>query len=434
MSNILLEHFDQYVNSVYSEQYKPTYIDEHSLTYIIRNTKLPFIAKYIKNPSERIMLELLDYDKYCFDDFSEKPKSVVRKYILTKGHEMFFDKYVEMFSQDDIFELSKINPYFIKYLDKSFLTHDFLIKCLTKNLYCAEQLENFSNYATYMTFAIVRFFKLKSEYQISRLATLPKITWKKYTYSAEWNSLISTLISVGEIHQVPFQYVDETQLIKGIQNCKHLDEIEKYVRLTLNSRSDLDNKLVYETLFDLNMFSIDHIPHNYQTLQMIHKVLPEINKFNSHILKFLRRVPEVEQKMLELCDIKDIPEYLHNTEICLKAINDNPDNLSLINPDFIDDNVLTAFFKHELMRDIPRAERFEIISQFEENRIIKILRYRPMLISHLTDSQRTYDVLRSLVTFNGYSLQYLTHEEMQYNNGEFVQIALKNEPNAKKYL
>lgn len=434
MSNILLEHFDQYTNSVYSEQYKPMHIDEHDLLYIIRNTKLRFIAKYIKNPSERVMLELLDHDKYCFSDFSEKPKNVVRKYILMKGNEMFFEKYIDMFSQDDIFELSKINPYFIKYLDKSFLTHEFLIECLTKDLYCAEQLENFSDYVNYITFSVTRFFDLKNKYHISQSAKLPNINWKKYTKSIEWQSLVNILISTGEIHQVPFQYVDESQLIEGIQNCKHLDEIEKYVKLTLNSRNDLNNKLVYEALFDLNMFSIDHIPREYQTNKMLYDVLPEINKFNAHILKFLRRIPEVEQKMLDLCDIKDIPEYLHNTEICLNAINDNPDNLSLINPEFIDDTILTTFFKHESMRDVPRAERFSLISQFDENRIIKILQYRPMLVSHLTDKQRTYNVLKSLVTFNGYSLQYLTHEEMIYNNGEFVQIALNNEPNAKKYL
>lgn len=324
--------------------------------------------------------------------------------------------------------------HFDKYMNNKVLTHEVIIDLLTNDIYYIEQLDNCSDYANYAMFSIARFFKLKSEYHISQSARVPEINWKNYINSAEWNSLINTLISAGEVHQVPIQYIDENQLVVGIQNCKHLDAIEKYVTLILNNRNDINARLVYETLFIANMFSIDHIPHGYQTHAMICKVLPEINKFNSHILKFLKLTPEVEQKMLELCDIKDIPYYLHNSKICLKAINDDPDNIAHVNPEFIDDVILTAFFKHDLMRDIPRAERFAIISQFEENRIIKILQYRPMLISHLSNKQRTYNVLKSLVTFNGYSLQYLTHEEMLCNNGEFIQIAITNEPNAKKYL
>lgn len=421
MSNILLEHFDQYVNSVYVEQDIPNEINEDILIYI-------------KNPSENVMLELMNYYKFSFDDFTELPKSVIRKYVLMNNNVQLFEKYVELFSQTEIYELSKINPYFIKYLNKLCVSHAFIIELLTKDIYCIEQLEDIANYVNYVMFSVVRYFKLKSEYKISQSAKFPKINWEKYMKTDEWYSLICTLITAGEIYQIPVQYIDENQLVLGIKNCKHLDEIEKYVTLVLNSRCDLDDKLIYDTLFDLNMFSIDHIPQTYQTSEMICKVLPEINKFNSQILKFLKKIPEVEQKIIELCNIEDIPYYLHNMEICLKAIHNNPDSIAHINPKFIDDSILTAYFKHDIMRDIPRIERFSIISQFEENRIIKILQYRPMLISHLTNEQRSYNVLKSMVTSTGYSLQYLTHEEMIYNNGEFVQIALANEPNAKKYL
>jgi hypothetical protein len=167
---------------------------------------------------------------------------------------------------------------------------------------------------------------------------------------------------------------------------------------------------------------------------MIQQVLSEVTTYNSHILKFLKHTPEVQKKMLELCSIKDIPEYLHTFEICKRAVDDDPYNIAYINLEFINDEILCIFFKHELTRHIPRSDRFSLISQFDEARIIKILQYRPMLISHLRHEQRTYNVLKNLVTFSGYSLQYLTKEEMKYNNEEFVKIALENEPLAKKYL
>lgn len=315
------------------------------------------------------------------------------------------------------------------------LEHNFLIESLTKDLYYLEHLENHMNYSHYALFVVKQFFELKNQYKISQTLKLPKINWTTYDKTnLIWNDLINELVFFGEICIIPLQNIKEMDLLLGITKSTDYDEIEKYVNLAENIRIDFNFELIYQTLFNSNMFSIDHIPLKYQTDEMIEKILPEINENNSKILKWLKPTLKVNTKILELCDIKNIPYDLHNYESCLKAIKKNPENLAIINHNFINDTILNTYFKHQLLRHITRSERFSIIRDFDEARIIKILQYRPMLISHLTDKQRTYNLLKSLVTFDGYSLQYFTKEEMLYNDKEFVKIALKTEPNAKKYL
>jgi len=319
------------------------------------------------------------------------------------------------------------------------LLDDFSIKVLTENLYDLKKLENNVNYVNCALFAIKRFYKLKKERKISYMENLPDINWTTFdNQNPIWNDLINELVKI-DMYVVPVKNINQSQILEGIINSNDYHETGRYINSAKNTRNDLDFEIIYQTLFDSNMFSIVYIPQKYQTDNMIEKILPEINKNNCKILKWLKPTLEVNKlevnkKILELCDIKDIPYYLHTYELCVNAIEKNPINIAIINHEFINDTILKIYFKHESLKHIPRSERFSIITNFDEDRIIKILQYRPMLILHLSDSQRTYNLLKSLVTFNGYSLQYLTKEELLYNNGEFVKIALNKEPNAKKYL
>lgn len=318
---------------------------------------------------------------------------------------------------------------------ESDLTNEFIIESLRKNPHWLTYLDNVdtSEYPNYVLFSITQYFELKSKYKISQTLNLPAINWEKLCKNNICcQTVINQIVEFGQLNEIPPCYVDEEQLIKGIKCASQ--EIEQYVKFALDTETKFDLKKIYKVLFDCDTFSINVIPHEFQSDEMIQKVLTEVASYNSHILKFLRLTPEVEQKMLELCAIKDIPQHLHTNELCLKAINDDPYNLQYINSEFINELMLNTFFRHKLLRDVPRNDRFSMITKFDEKRLIKILQYKPMLLSILSSDQRTYNVLKSLVTFSGYSIQYLTYDEQNYNDCEFVKIALKNEPRAIKYL
>jgi hypothetical protein len=269
--------------------------------------KLDFLAKNITNPSEKIMLALLEYDKNIFNIFKNPTKDVMRKYLEMCGDVNILNKYSNLFTQLEISQMIYKNPQLIKFLYIRNQTHNIITTVLAFDPYCVKYLDQGSRESVkYITFAVINWIRnKKNKLYSSTIYHFPDISWKAYDGSGEWQILINTMVSAGELEHIPVQCISEQQLIIGIKNTDSY-LVKNYITMVLNFRDDIEKITIYQEMFDKDNFTIDHIPYEFQTDQMIDKVLSNINSYNAKILNFMKKTDNVIEKMIYFCDKKDI--------------------------------------------------------------------------------------------------------------------------------
>lgn len=125
--------------------------------------------------------------------------------------------------------------------------------------------------------------------------------------------------------------------------------------------------------------------------------------------------------------IKDIPAEYQNIVMCKKAIEYDFTLLEYCH--HINNDMIKYIFKLESRIHLPKKVRFDFINGFNEDALIRLIKVDGILMTNLDEEKLTDKLIRAALASNGYNLQYV-HKQTQ----EYIDIALNNQPNAKKYI
>lgn len=229
---------------------------------------------------------------------------------------------------------------------------------------------------------------------------------------------IASFVFIYNITYIPQIYHDDSMIDKILSNKIYIKEYSKYLAQT----DKVINKI-------RELLSIDSIPLEYQTKDICLRDL----KINGSYIKFVRE-DLVDDEMLEIvynsnCDIFSLPIKYINRKFCHKLIVNCPSDLDFVPNDLIDDEIFKIIFKSKIIE--PRKTRLDFILEYNENKLVTILKYRAYLFQKLDKRKKTKKIIISMLSHNGYNLQYLIKEEQEE---EYVKLALSNQPKASKYI
>lgn len=193
------------------------------------------------------------------------------------------------------------------------------------------------------------------------------------------------------------------------------------------------------------------------------------------ISKIKNFTPEIVERIISsyYCPLQYIPQSYYNSELISSAIEKNPSNIEFVPEEFWNqrlfdratdkDKRLLRFvpeiyqtealvkkclrFDPMLMRDCinitneivvwsfknddkkSKKTRLDFVNNYAEDDIVRIARVYGNILQILTLDKKTERVIKTALGSNGWALQYVEEQKEEY-----IQIALKSEPRATKYI
>jgi len=159
---------------------------------------------------------------------------------------------------------------------------------------------------------------------------------------------------------------------------------------------------LYNDAFEKNPNNIAYIPDKYKTFPMCDKAV-------AHNISNITHVPTKFQT-LAMC----------KTVTC-------KNHLSIRYCEYIDMDMLQSIYKQQIL--VPKKERFKFINYLDDEKVIKILKLMPLLLRVIEKSKLKDIMIKTALETDGYALQYVNDQTPEY-----IEIALKNQPKAQKYV
>lgn len=291
-------------------------------------------------------------------------------------------------------------------------------------------------------------------------------------YKRIFGLIIDRLDILGKAPKLHSKYLTDTQLVALVKSDR--DGLKKII----DECPERLNKPLYSIGFSLRSSTIQYIPHQFQDETMIDKILssrcdtrnygrylkqsekviekmrevcaldelPKEYQTREICLKYLKaqgswikevRDDLIDEEMLEIVynsysGLKELPEKYRNRRFCHKLIVNRIEDLQYVPDDLIDNDLLYIIFKST--PNLSRKSRLDFIVNFKEDKIVTIIKCWPGLFNKLNDYQKTDRIIKEMLYINGYALEYLSKEQQEINNGEYVKLALSVQPKAVKYI
>lgn len=437
------------------------------------------IYKYIENPSEKVTIAAIKSGDYFLYEIKNPSRSIIMA-IITKNEYEYkkYDPDGTFFTDKEklcmIAENSDVIYYIKEPTDEMM---DLAIASKPRNLLNVKQT------VLRIALALVIFTEQTKNYfyiwcPLENTSWIDHIDYSDYYNNKDdpekqrlFNEIVEILGNLKKIPKIPVEHLTDEQLIK----CAGIDY--SFLEVLTKESPERITSEICKAAFKCHTYNIELIPYEFQTKSMIDKILSDRN-YARRLAKFLVPSPRVIDVIQHECDLENMPFYCQTQEICLREIKRNPHNVRYANPDLIDNEMLeivygstvrlrylperfrdrrmcykliennnydldcipNEFIDDKLLDRIvktstgPRKERLDFVLNYPEDKLIAILKHRSYLLDKINPEKRTDNLLRSIVEWNGYSLQYLTREEQIKNNNEYVNIALSNQPRASKYV
>ena len=363
----------------------------------------------------------------------------IAKAIVIHDHEKY-QNYMSFFEEQDLIEMKKQNPKILKYVKNQ--TFDM----------CHEAIKSITNRSRN---------KLYTELF--------------YGGNGLWYNDIST----DFVSYFNPDYLNKDEMIKLYSICYELNKysiqcmIAKYVPYDmildyLNIRPDFINicvnngdynidenqiKEIYNHIVKKSISNIIYVNHKYQTQEMVEKIKNDKN--GVYYYKYLYCIDNIGQELylnafnMDHDIIKLIPDKYINENMYLNAFEYNIKNIKYIPNkyqtqemckrvasidvnliqycEYIDDDLLKYINKQFI--NLPKKDRFYFINSFNTDTIIKILKKYPYALRVINKKKLTDDMIKIALELNGYLLEYVDNQTKEY-----IDIAIKNQPKAVKYI
>lgn len=365
------------------------------------------LYKNIINPSDNVTIAYLKEEYFGFKNVKNPSKPVIKFAIV--GYNEIFDKYKHLFNHQETLELIERSPWIIKYIEsptieqyKMALSKDGFVICCIENQtleLCKMALGQIINNKHYYAHGTI----LKN---------------MKFIDDKMIDLIIDSRFLLHELKNIPEEFLNPVNIEKIIKNCPMC-------------LKDIDDKFLTQELcelaFNLDIKSVQYIPHVFQTEYMIDKV--KLGKYYN-LIPFIKNLDQRYCNQMfqdSLQNIKFIPHAYQTRVMCIKAIEYHHTYLKYCA--HIDDEILNMIFKSKCMVNIPKKNRFKFILDFDDNVIMKIIKAKPNLLSMIPENRQSDEIVKQALMTNGYNLEYVINK-----TEEHIKIALQNQPKAIKYV
>lgn len=292
-------------------------------------------------------------------------------------------------------------------------------------------------------------------------------------YKRIFRLIIDRLAILGKSPKLNCKYLSDEELTKlVIRNTYGLKEIANKCPERLNQSLCL-------IAFSASESDIQYIPHQFQDEAMINKILSGNTFVIRNYAKYLKPDYRIIEKMREICSVSELPHDYQTKEICLRDLKGYPSYIKYIRDDLIDEEILDIVYNSNCkLSDIPekyrdrrlckklivnyvydlkyvpddlidkellaivfkvntgcqKRDRMNFVAKYDTDKIVAIIKHNSFIFEKLETYQQNDRVIKAMLENNGYALVYLTKEQQEVNDGEYVKLALSVEPKASKYI
>jgi hypothetical protein len=424
-------------NTIYGE-YEGNLDVEYNLMQAVRLCSN--LYKYIINPSENVTISHIEH--HGLNHVSQNlniTKNIARAII--KHDHTTFKQYAEIFDDNDVINMVKFNPRILKYVKKQ----TFEMCCQVMTIMC-----NRSRSALY-----------------TELFCGGVGLWHEdipADFAECFNPDCLTDDEMIKLYDIMFKY-NKNSIRCMIPKYISIEMLDEFLKFNPNFIKEYitkypDHKLskekletIYKNIIDYSITNICYIDHKYQTPEMIDKV--KNDRYGVMYYKYFYNIEETGQQLYLEAFEKDpnnihcIPKKYITHEMYERAFKHDPQNIRHIPSEFqtaemckiaaakdvklieyceyIDLEML--LYVHKQCIKLPRKNRFDFIRYFNNDKIVKILKVMPDLLRIIPAYRLNDLMIRSALETDGYVLQYVENQTHEY-----IEIALRSQPNAKKYI
>lgn len=240
------------------------------------------------------------------------------------------------------------------------------------------------------------------------------------TYFKYWDDELIDMIINDKSIVLNFNIIHSLSLYQIEKAIKvHPFRLKYFTNITFD-------KDLYINSYDKSYECIEYIPYNFQTDYM----LIDIRTNHLEFVRFLRDKNQADfNELISRCSyyIEYVPEEFQTLEMCKKCVSYKESLLEYCC--CIDNEILNSIFKSEKNKNRPKKDRFNFICYFDEDALIRILKVKIDLLRLLSTNQQTDRLVREVLQYNGYALQYVINPTKEH-----IEIALLQQPNAIKYV
>jgi hypothetical protein len=369
---------------------------------------------YIINPSNKVMMSFIKHFSFYFEAFKNPPKEVIKFAVIQ--HYPYFEKHQDQFDEAEIIDMlvkKEIPPVIIKYIKDPSLT-----LCIV-----ACQLNGF----------VLKYIKQQT-LELCKIAVKEISTGEHYNSDDDFIKYITcfdddiadmaiTKSIIKGFKYIPPEYITKERIHKALY-------IDPYIIVDIPEQ--FMTQELWTDAFTKKNDVFEKIPTKYITDDMTRHIM------NNKIYKLYKYIPTIDDMCFidmfkeHVTNIKFIPHDIQTLEMCVTAVRYNM--LLLQYCRYMNDDMLTEisksmeYSKTNKKNIVPKKDRFTFINGFNEDVLIKLVKIRPSLIRNLSKNNLTDTIIREALAQNGYLLQYIEDKKPEY-----IEIALKNQPNAIKY-
>ena len=400
------------------------------------------LYNYVINPSEQVTVAHIEHHGIYYLSKDLLITKNIARAIVKHDHNKI-KEYRDMFDDTDLIDMMQFNPDILRYVKKQ--TYEMcrnVIKNKTYRSQCALYTELFHGGAgawhENINASFVECFNLEcfEEKEIIKL----------YELMFENNN--------NSIRYMKPRYITSDILCKYVRrNPEFLKEyMDKFPEHRLSTK---ELEMMYEQMVDVGWYNFRYTDPKYQNQQMIDKIIN--NKYGVGMYQYIHNIEETGEKLYIEAFEKDhdniahIPNRYKTMDMCDRAVKYDNKNIRYVPVEFqtleickvvgmkdyqlikyceyIDLDVLQSV--HKQRAKIAKKDRYDFINELDDNKIINILKIMPWLLQKIERNRLTYPMIRVALETNGYILEYVDKEDQ---TDEFIEIALKNQPEAKKYI
>lgn len=233
---------------------------------LIKRYGSDIIFELIEEKSDNLLMLLINDNSEIFERIKNPTKAVIKMYIEKSSHIDNIKKYTHLFNQHEIVEMALKNPILITLLNYD-LYHNIISNIIYDSPHNIKYIHQNNKSIKYFTLAIISWLKKRRYSPMGLFSVCPDINWGLYENNPEWNVLINTLVSAGEIIYVPVKYISEEALLDAIKTTQ-INILNKYLTKLFSLRDDINKQKIYDEIFKLNSLNTNYIPYEYQTYEM----------------------------------------------------------------------------------------------------------------------------------------------------------------------
>lgn len=405
------------------------------------------LYNYVINPSEQVTVAHIEH--HGIYDISKDlliTKNIARAMIIYDHNQL--KNYRDMFTDDDLIDMLELNPNILRYVKKQ--TYEMccnVIKNIIHKSQSALHRDLFHGgsgiWHENINASFVECFNLDCFDSKDEIIKLYELMFENNNNSIRY--------------MVP-RYISLNMLSKYIQrNPEFLKEyIDKFPDNTLSTK-ELES--MYCKMVDTMVYNFRYVDPKYQNQQMIDKIIND--NHGVAMYQYIYNIEEIGKKLYTEAfeknhnNIAHLPNKYKTMDICDRAVKYNNRNIKYVPAEFqtlemcrmvgMNDYQLIKYCNHidlEMLQSVhkqcakkARKERYDFINEFDDDKIITVLKIMPRLLLKIKHDRLTDQMIRVALERNGYILEYVIERIIQpLLIKDYIDIALKNQPEAKKYI